>query len=77
MEKTMKKIISSIFIFFLISFIFAQSNSEQFWNLWNDHKESQSEEFLKNWKKSSKKIRNYMYATLICIFQKHQKNKCM
>ena len=53
--KMKKRFLISIIALFVMSALFAESNSEQFWNLWQDDKYDEATEFLGKWEKKSKK----------------------
>ncbi|MCR5288518.1 MAG: hypothetical protein K6E51_00845, partial [Treponema sp.] len=42
-------------LFFVCSFIFAETNTEKFWKLWNSEKYEEASDLLGNWKKNNKK----------------------
>ena len=50
-----KRFLLSIITLLLISALFAETNSEQFWNLWNEKKLDEATEFLAKWEKANKK----------------------
>ena len=50
-----KRFFITFCLLFAINFVFAQSNTEQFWNLWNEKKVDEAADFLKSWEKKSKK----------------------
>ena len=50
-----KRFFITFCLLFVINFVFAQSNTEQFWNLWNEKKVDEAADLLKSWEKKSKK----------------------
>lgn len=55
MEEKMKKIIVLLTLMFTFNLLFAETNTEKFWNLWNSDNHEEATELLKNWEKKNKK----------------------
>ena len=56
MEKKLKKNLIVLFtLLFAFNLVFAESNSETFWNLWESDKHEEAAEFLEAWEKKNKK----------------------
>ena len=51
MKKRLVVLLTLLFAFNL----FAESNSEKFWNLWDSDNYEEAEELLQNWEKKNKK----------------------
>lgn len=52
----MKKRIAVLFtLFFVFNLVFAETNTEKFWNLWNSNNYEEATEFLEKWEKKNKK----------------------
>ena len=51
----MKKIIVLLTLMFTFNLLFAETNTEKFWNLWNSDNHEEATELLKNWEKKNKK----------------------
>lgn len=54
-EKMKKRFLSLIIICLISNYIFAETNSEKFWELWNDKKTEDAASFLASWQKKDKK----------------------
>lgn len=50
-----KRIVILFTLLFVFSFLFAETNSEKFWNLWNSDNYEEATELLEKWEKINKK----------------------
>ena len=50
-----KRIVILFTLLFVFSFIFAETNTEKFWNLWNSDNQEEATELLEKWEKQNKK----------------------
>jgi|GEM_PF-6288201 tetratricopeptide (TPR) repeat protein len=50
-----KRLLLAIGLIFTINFIFAETNTEKFWNLMDEDKVDEAADFLKSWEKKNKK----------------------
>ncbi len=50
-----RRFVVSLTLLFTFNLLFAKTNTEKFWNLWNSNKYEEAAELLQNWEKQNKK----------------------